>query len=290
MTHLSLDLKSYYQETNPFHHSFLKRAAVAMGLHRYVGGKAIVDRLRFDSVFLHEATAFMSASISNLLAFKKLMCGNYYPWAKTTLYYSNFYSVNCMLRFAGFAIVHIENKETNRIQIERDMKLGGYRINNFGKNEHVRVWTKFAEIFPDILPRHLSAWDREERMKWNYDPFYFSQGTEEYALQEARDFCQNSFIDPEFGDWAGDADQAEYVENLVKDYGFEEGATGDSIRKSIELLTEIGLHSTFRNQYSGILQKISKQTDLFDTNHQTRQTLKSWLDSATDKLSTQTAE
>jgi hypothetical protein len=155
------------------------------------------------------------------------------------------------------------------------MKGVGYRINNFGKNEHARVWNKFSEIFPDILPRHLSAWDREERMKWNYDPFYFSQGTEEYALQQAQDFCQNNFIDPEFGNWASDADQAEYVEDLVKNIGFEEGATGDSIRKSIELLTDIGIHSTFRNQYAGILQNISKQTDLFDSNQMTHTTIKS---------------
>ena len=106
-------MPNYYKNTTPQHHEFFKaifeRIIKIEDLEEEVSRKSKLDSQWrwFDSVFLFEAITFLRLSMFNLLSYKHLICGKHLPMSKVALYYSYFYSINCLLRLRGKALIHV---------------------------------------------------------------------------------------------------------------------------------------------------------------------------------------
>ena len=240
-----------------------------------------ISRTSLDGVFLREAFTFLKASICNVLAFKNLMCENYFPWGKVTLYYANFYLANSLLRLNGYAIAHIDHitpKESRtNIQLERNVSSQSYILRRFGGRDHSEVWARFTRAFPSILSPRVQKVDVEDREMWNYDPFYFSQGTDSLALKEARDFCENNFLDENFEQQAISEQDAERRFDLMSNLGYHEGAAGYGIREAIKMFGSIGRASRFPNAYHEKLAEIRQDINVMQAKAESRATVQEWL-------------
>jgi hypothetical protein len=49
---------------------------------------AEIPLARFDPFMINEAVEYLNLSMTNLLAYKRLVCDKYLAWGKVTLYYS----------------------------------------------------------------------------------------------------------------------------------------------------------------------------------------------------------
>ena len=281
-------IAKYYTEVRPgLQSEFLKEKFLGLDgavLDDLISKRQPVQGSPLDGIFVREAMEFLRVSIFNLLAFKNLMCGNYYSWGKVTLYYSNFYVVNCMLRLNGFAIVHVKHSKGPAILLERDYPSRAYSIGTFGKGDHAEVWRRFTETFPGIMSRELYRVDIEDREMWNYDPRYFSQATDRNSLAMAKYFCDNNFLSENFENSATSIEDAERRFDLMSSFGYEEGATGYNIRKAIELIGKVGKFSQYKKEYVADLASISKGMELFEVKAETRDEVRSWLTQEIDAM------
>lgn len=284
-------LSDYYKAAEPFYHRFLKeifsRQDIAKLEEAAQKGSVITqDQLPLDSMFLFEARNFLRLSVFNLLAYKLLMCGRHLAWGKVTLYYSYFYSVSCLLRLAGFAVVHPTNLDGKvlSMRLVRQHNSHDYRIMSMRGNEHRLVWNTFSTLYPNLSTQSTGKLTIDDRVRWNYDLLYPSQITEEHAVREAEIFCENNFLDPNFGNFS-DADAAEYFHDLIANYGYEEMYAGDLIRESISTFVIIAKTSRHKNDYVGFLKSLIEEANHFETKNETRSEVKKWLQNAIDEIS-----
>lgn len=223
----------------------------------------VIPRDVLDSLFLNEAIQFLRLSIINLLAYKYVVKGNYYAWAKVTLYYSYFYVINCLLRLQKYAIVHINyyNGSSLIIAIDRSKNNRYYTMKNCRGNQHDLIWKTFERYYPDLISEGIGKFFRDERTKWNYDLFFASQGLDKYSLEQAEVRWRTNFIDPDYYQSRGNPKVDEYYNELMADTGFEEAGAWDLIQHALEKFSNIGL----KDALNRILDDISKIESSEDT-------------------------
>jgi len=222
------------------------------------GAKAgkLIQRNALDGYFLNEAIQFLRLSIINLLSYKYILKGNYYAWAKVTLYYSYFYAINCLLRLQKYAIVHINYFGESQlvIAIDRCRDNRYYTMRTCGRNQHDLIWKTFEQYYPDLISEGIGKFFRDERMRWNYDLFYASQTLDEYSIDYAQTRLRTNFIDPDYFRSRGSIDADEYYSELMADTGFEEVGAWNFIQHALEKFSNIGSKEVLTN----ILDDISK--------------------------------
>jgi len=122
-------------------------------------------------------------------------------------------------------------------------------------------------------------------VRWNYDPFYLSQATDDHALREARERCAHNFLDPNFESRAKDAEATEYYHDLVANFGWEEAVAGQQIQECIKVIVAIAKISPFRQDYANFFKGLIGDVDLLESKEETKREVKSWLANAVDDLS-----
>lgn len=284
-------IASYYSQAHPFHHKFLKEIfseCAFENLKESTQRQSIIksSEILLDDVFLFEARTFLRLAIFNLLAYKYLMCGNYLAWGKVTLYYSYFYSINSLLRLAGHAVVHATNLQDKifTFHLVRETSSHNYRIMSMRESEHKFIWNTFSTLYPKLSTHKTGRLFIKDRVDWNYDLFYSSQITEEYALRHANIYCENNFLDPNF-ELSYTSEQAEYLGNLIADFGYEEMYAGDLIKESIRIFVAIAKISKFRSDYTGFIKALIEEIKLFQCKEDTKDEVESWLRSAIKEIS-----
>jgi hypothetical protein len=113
-----------------------------------------------------------------------------------------------------------------------------YTTYNCRGNQHNLIWTRFEQLYPDKIHTGIGKLFREDREDWNYNLFYISQATSEYALRELEDRCNYNFLDPNVT-IAHTAEQAEYIGNLIANYGYEEAGAGELIKYAVEIFKSL---------------------------------------------------
>jgi hypothetical protein len=191
-----MELPLYYEKEEPS--PFLLKEALKRKareeLLKVINRKVVVTGL--DQFFLKDAMEFLRLAILNLLSYKFLMSGSYLAWGKVTLYYSNFYSINCLLRLKGFALVHLSYPNENpselfeenhlNVRVERLGDQHDYSILEFkGGNTHSYLWNRFDRMYPKISRPWLGKLMMKERVEWNYDLDFPSQSMADYAIEDA---------------------------------------------------------------------------------------------------------
>jgi len=285
------DFPKYYVGVCP-HYMFLKEYFQSIDVtelqnHLNKGNeiKLPKDIANLDGIFLNEAMTFLRMSVINLLGYKFLMSGSYLAWGYVTLYYSMFYAVNCLLRLAGFAIVHIEDLQSDKIirfLIRRSSDGKVYHMGGVKKSEHKVIWNNFASIYKwiDSDTCREIIW---ERITWNYDLLFPSQSQEKHAKKEARIMAEYNFLDPNFSNFP-DPNVAESLSDLQMNYGNVEISAGELIKQCIKLITEIGLKSHYREKYLIFFRGLLDHVDDFQTKIEFRDIVKNWIKEAIDKL------
>ncbi|MHA1410039.1 MAG: hypothetical protein ACTSQY_07005 [Candidatus Odinarchaeia archaeon] len=216
----------------------------------------VIERKHLDGIFLNESIQFLRLSIINLLAYKYVIKGNYYAWAKVTLYYSYFYVINCLLRLQKYAIIHINyiNDSPLTIVIDRSSNDKYYTMKNCRGNQHDLIWKTFERYYRNLITEGIGTFFRDERTMWNYDLFYASQTLDKYCLDRSKIIWRTNFIDPNYYLSKGDPEADEYYYDLMADTGFEEAGAWDLIQYALEKFSNIELRGTL----TGILDDISK--------------------------------
>lgn len=254
----------------------------------------IVAREELDPFMIKESTEFLRLSIINLLGYKHLVCGKYLAWGRVTIYYSQFYIVNCLLRLKGFALVHLDFLDDNALTLRIDRTKGNrsYGVQRCGASGHATVWKRFSELYPDLmgsskelkkLIKNYWKFSMEERADWNYDLKYASQTTSKYALEEAEDRCKYNFLDPNYG-VSSTAEEGNHYENLMASFGYEEAGTGDYQKYAIDCFAEIGKASKYREWYYSFLESILQDIDVLSSSKETKEEIAKWLNNATSQL------
>jgi hypothetical protein len=281
-----MDLSLYYAEEEPSIY-FLKETLGRKPrgeLLQLIERKAVV--LGLDSFFLKDAIEFLRLSILNLLAYKFLMSGSFLAWGKVTLYYSNFYSVNCLIRLKGFALVHIDyiDEKPLVVRVERMDEKHGYSISNWkGGNTHLYLWNKFHEFYPKLSYPLLGKLMIKNRVEWNYDLDFPSQSMADYAKEDAKIRWENNFLDPNFGNYS-DPGAAQYYYDLMADTGYEEAGSGDFIKECVNLLTKIASESKHKSWYASYFAELKKGIEDFGSHPNTKKEIQSWLDKSVADL------
>lgn len=280
------DIASYYSKVEPSHYlmkeAFRRRERKEI-LQIIQSGSNVIG---IDSFFLKDATEFLRLSVLNLLAYKFLMSGKFLAWGEVTLYYGNFYSINCLLRLKGFAIVHLDfpDEETLRFRVERVR--GGHKYRFFrwrGSKSHQYFWNKFSELYPELCTPQLGRILIKDRVSWNYDLFYPSQSMADYAKKEARIRWENNFLASNYGMYA-DPDAAEYYYDLMVDYGYEEAGSGDYIKACINSLTKIAEKSKYRTWYISYFEGVRQGIEDFGSHPQMTREIQNWFQSSITEL------
>lgn len=206
--------------------------------------------LPLDEMFLMESCVFLRMSVCNLLAYKDLMCSNYLALATTTRYYSIFYAMNGLLRLIGKATIHpSDNDKTVPFQLTRNRKTHSYTVETAKGHEHEKLFNNFLNSFPTLITQGTSEYIRNERIDWNYDPFFMAQSMNSYALDEAKICCEYNFIDENFGN-TPTLESAEYLEGIRVDYGGGEVYAWELIKYGLRILKNLEKGSNFKNDYN----------------------------------------
>ena len=274
-------LTKYWSDVKP-HFRFLKEVLQTMprtSVEKMVNHS--IAREDLDPLILHESVEFLRLSIINLLGYKHVVCGKYLAWGRVTLYYSEFYIINCLLRLKGFALVHLNflDDDPMVIRIDRTKDNLGYGMQKCGASGHSTAWKRFSELYPDLfgsskelkkLIKNYWEFSMDERADWCYDLKYASQTTSKYALIEAEDRCKHNFLDPEFG-VSFTAEEGEYYENLMSSFGYEEAGTGDYQKYAINYIADIGKASKFRKWYLSFFESILKDIEVLSSPQGTKE-------------------
>jgi len=287
-------LTKYWSDVKP-HFRFLKEVlqqTPRTDVEKMIGSK--LAREVFDPFMINESAEFLRLSIINLLGYKHVICGKYLAWGKVTLYYSEFYIINCLLRLKGFALVHLDFLDDDPlvIRIDRTKDNRGYGVQKCGASGHAIAWKRFSELYPDLfgsskelkkLIKNYWQFSMEERADWCYDLKYASQTTGKYALIEAEDRCKHNFLDPDFG-VSSTAGEGEYYENLMSSLGFEEAGTGDYQKHAINCLAAIGKNSEHRAWYCSFFESILKDLRVLSSSEKTKNEIAKWVEGAITQL------
>jgi hypothetical protein len=237
---------------------------------------------------IQESAEFLRLSVINLLAYKHLVCGNYFAWGRVTVYYSQFYVVNCLLRLKKFALIHLNPTSGGRpstIRIEESSNKPNYKIQNCNKSGHQVAWSAFAKFYPDLSSEDLGKFSIRERTDWNYNPFYASQSTDEYSLRQAQDRCKNNFLDPNYG-VSSTEEEGEYYGEMMKDFGYEEGGTGYYQKYAITCLSEIGKVSKHSGWFCSRFVDILKDIKVLESSEDMKKEISKWLEAAIGTVKT----
>lgn len=238
-----------------------------------------------DTFMIAESAEFLRLSVINLLAYKNLVCGNYLAWGKVTMYYSQFYIINCLLRLKRYALVHLEfsnGESALTVSIFKPRNKSYYRVQKCTASGHQIAWDKFAEKYPELsghnvnTGKELGKFFIKERNEWNYDLFYASQTTDEYALREARDRCIYNFLDPEYGSSASSEGAAENYNDMMANYGYEEAGTGQYQEYAIRRLMEIGKISEHSGWYLSCFSEILNDIKLLQSPASMKEEISKW--------------
>ena len=291
MIHLS-NIANYYKNTSPQHCEFFKeifeRTRKIEDLRKAVGQNAKLDSKwkHFDSVFLFEAITFLRLSMFSLLSYKHLICGKHLPMSKVALYYSYFYSINCLLRLRGKALIHVQSIPKNILRDDLPEQVTfqliqhedhTFHLEAFRKNEHQFIWNDFRCLFPKLSSKNTSRIFRQDRYDWNYGLLYPSQATEEFAQHESDTRCNENFLDPQFEN-VEDEGLAEHRQDLIANYGYEEAYAGDLIKEGLKIFVIIGKESNHKSKYLESLTKIRNDLDKVKSSENTKNEIKRWLD------------
>jgi hypothetical protein len=253
-----MELASYYANIEPSWQLLKERLQQIdrAKLVQIVDEKTAVKGI--DSHFMKDATEFLRLSTLNLMAYKFMMSGLFLAWGKVTLYYSNFYAINCLLRLKGFALVHIDYLEEKplAVKVERQKDKNEYILSHWkGGNTHQYLWNKFCEYYPGLFTQELARFTIDERERWNYDLSFPSQSMDTYALKDAKTRWENNFIDPDYGKCSTE-EAAEYYHDLMADTGYEEAGSWDLIRECVQNLKQIALSSKYKKWYVAFLDEV----------------------------------
>jgi hypothetical protein len=248
---------------------------------------------RIDPFMINEAVEYLNLSMINLLAYKRLVCGKYLAWGKVTLYYSQFYALNCLLRLRRYALVHVDFVDEERslmVRIFKPRNSTNYRIEKCTTGGHENTWDMFAQKYPELVSKNketaksLGKFSIRERENWNYNLFYASQSSDKYALDEAEDRCRHNFLDPNYGLSASSEEAAEYFGELMANIGWEEAGTGDYQKYAIKNLIEIGKNSKYGNWYSGHLSVILESVQVVESSKEMKDEMTKWLRDAISQI------
>jgi len=286
-------LATYYSDVRPTY-DYLKEVLVRVPRDE-LSSRLLLDRQPLDGVFIHESWDFMKLALVNFMAYKYLMGGGYSSWGNVTLYYSNFYAANCLLRLAGKAVVHVTwisadsllspHTKPDRLDLilERASDGSTYHRKNLRGAEHQVVFNLFSQAFPGMLPKHTGDYIRGERVRENYDLLYPSQEASAHALDRARDMYQHDFADPDYDkNWPGEAQ--EYLGNIYSSYGWKEAYSAEWLRTCIDTITAIGQRSNHRPSYRLYFQQLMVELPKVQTKTSTASIVFSWIQEALRKL------
>ncbi len=282
------DVASYYANVEPSYYLLKEtlRRTPREEILQIIRQKVIVSDL--DSVLLRDATEFLRLSILNLLASKFLMSGSFLAWGEVTNYYGAFYSINCLLRLKGFALVHIDyvDEKVLRVQIERIKDKHEYKLHQWKKgNPHQFLWKKFSHFYPELCSPGLGEILIQQRIRWNYDLFFPSQSMSDYAKEEAKIRWENNFLDPNFGNYAN-PDAAEYYADLMAQIGYHEAGLGDYIQQCIHAFTTIAGKSKYKTWYLSYFEELARGIEDFGSHPDTIREIQNWLRSSIVNLQT----
>jgi len=274
---------------------FLKRVLQRKG-RSYIEsmfGKKIPLKI-FDPFMINEAVEYLNVSIVNLLAYKRLMCGNYFAWGKVTIYYSQFYAINSLLRLRRYALVHLKfygEKEPLIIKIQKPREGMYYLVGKCGARGHDNAWGMFAQKYPEFAPKNrelaesLGRYSINEREDWNYDLFYASQNNGKYILREAKERCENNFLDPDYdAKHSGSEDEAEYYGELMAQTGFEEAGTGQYQKLAIDTIVSIAKTSKYWNWYVAHLADVLESVNKLDSAEEMKREMTKWLSEGIEQI------
>lgn len=207
---------------------------------------------------------------------------------RVTVYYSYFYIANCLLRLKGVALVHLDypDEKPLTIRILRPRNSRNYRFQECGgASGHRIVGEEFARLYPRLGNKTISMYTIKERMDWNYDLYYASQATDKYALGEAEDRCKNDFLDPNYGKNASSEDEAaEYYDELMASFGYEEGGTGQYQEYAINQFADIGKNSKYGSSYCVFFESMLQDLGLLGSPDFTKREIANWLRNAISKI------
>lgn len=226
-----------------------------------------LPRKDLDQFLIKDSSEFLRLSIINLLGYKYLVCGKYLAWGRVTMYYSQFYIVNCLLRLKGFALVHLNFIDESSLTVRIDRAKNGcnYGMQKCNSSPHQIIWKMFSQLYPNLLSSEdLGKFLIKERNDWNYDLFYASQATEKYALEEVEDRCNYNFLDPNYG-LSSTAEEGEFYEDLMANFGYEEAGTGYYQKYAIDCFVDIGTNSKYRSWYLSFFKGILEDMIVFES-------------------------
>jgi hypothetical protein len=281
-------LPEYWSEVKPqwlFLKEFLERRS---GIDVNTLFNKEIDREFFDPFMIREAPEFLRLSIINLLAYKHLVCGNYLAWARVTIYYSQFYVVNCLLRLRKFALVHLNpiDGKPSTIRIEESSIKPNYKVQKCNTSGHQIIWGSFARFYPKLSSKKLGEFSIRERTDWNYDLFYASQSTDEEALRQVQDRCRNNFLDPNYG-ISSTEEAAEYFHDMMANFGFEEAGTGQYQKYAIDCLSDIGKVSKYSEWYCSHFNQILENIKVLEAPQEMKNEISNWLIEGNNKIKEQ---
>lgn len=246
-----------------------------------------IDRQVFDPFMIQESAEFLRLSAINLLAYKKLVCGNYLAWGRVTIYYSQFYVVNCLLRLKKFALVHLNPINRGKqltIRIEESSNKPNYKIQKCNTSGHQIIWKTFARFYPELSSEDMGKFSIRERIDWNYDLFYASQSTDKYSLKQVQDRCNNNFLDPNYGT-SSTAEEGEYYGDMMANFGYEEAGTGYYQKYAIDCLSEIGKLSKYNEWYTSRFIDILKDLKVLRSPEEMKKEIAKWFTETVEKIS-----
>ncbi len=249
-------------------------------INRLVKNKGIVTDL--EQFFLRDAMAFLRLSILNLMAYKYLMCGHYLAWGKVTLHFSFFYSMNSFLRLKGFALIHITKIPPFCVEkIDKDC----FKFKKSKKSSHRTLWNKFFEYKHEKGEIRFPITDAmlSERYMWNYDLLFPSQSMNEGAIKDADTYCQNNFLDPNYGKFE-DPDASEYHWDLMNAIGYEEKLAGDLIKECITMLGKKAQKSKYKTDYVAYFQGMLEGIKSFKTKQDMKKEIEKWIQETLNDL------
>jgi len=243
---------------------------------------------------LNEAVEYLNASIITLLAYKRLVCGKYLAWGKGTLYYGQFYALNCLLRLRRYALIHLDflNEDTSlMVRIINPRGSPNYRIEKCTTGGHKNTWLMFAQKYPEFISgnketaKSVATYSIGEREDWTYDLFYTSQTTDTFALQESDKRCNNNFLDPDYDrKHSGSEGESEYYGDLMANFGWEEAAAGEFQKYAIDSIEAIGKYSKYPDWYIEHLSQISNSVQLVESSEEMRAEMGKWLANAISQI------
>ncbi len=182
-------------------------------------------------------------------------------------------------QWIGEATVHPSaNNKTMSFQLTRNKEMHSYTIETVRGNEHERLFKNFSKKFPDLMTQEASAYLRNERVNWNYDPFFMSQDMNSYALEEARTCCEYNFIDDNFGN-ISTPEFAEYYKNIRVEYGYGEVFAWELIKYGLGILKNLEKRSEFKNDYNDFWDILIKSINEVRSKEETKIVIKSFIES-----------